>query len=1268
MSTSIRLNEPTQCNYIYIEPKTNRVHLLLPIVGGETIGRDNTCKTVYALKEFLYGMPERSDSTGIIPAKKSALVLLKEYAKALSKDIKLLNGGTLSELKRLKEERLIQIQQYIGHLEGVVSDRNLSNAFTNTEYPTYPQEIKELLKKTTNIHSILLSPSSQDDFLNGQNRVFSLDRAVWFGRLHENPRLQTNLLNRGWKWDSVHQNYLYNPNSLSIQLRGMRANSWQRPNSKSSFIKFCNLGNFQYKPINNQQKFEALLDWIEQKLTEKYGDEFSLGSFPPFEAFIDKYFLDKDDSKAEDLVDYILLAFDDSFWQSKASIFDNLGLTKHIQNPNEEQSIKVQFYLAQINLYCFTNNISRENFGRFLDTKNVSKEFTKGLNEAFEKRLEIESFCIEFINKNKRIFGLNRELLLEDKQKINRRFKIDFTTVKESEHFDEFVTFSSEAKGGGFFHRGCIAVHYTDFAQQWSQSRNLPRPVQLPKNTISPKNNHLPSENLTEISFSPFFFGELERDECFNFISRRVSETEYGFERLNKHQLALIAHHCRFDEIKKELLKRLPRDKKALFLEKMTEAADKSAADISLEDFKLPEQLWVLIKSYPALYQKSLNEEKGTLFESMKDKLSEKLQSKIYFFEKKERLNLSEINLEDIESKLTNLIINYENKRKGFRVRLIRSRDRNLQLKEIKQLKKLISTTKVELENVDNKFIRYNFCKDLLTKLYSIKEKLQIEKNNVKSTLLEELDNALRGLTNLGLTESTKDWFLNEDEYLNLAKREYLSSIDFPVDAREAVLQLRHRWWEDLDKLKLLKTFPTSYHSEEAIAFFNKEDFSVHDLVLLRALKASEFHPDLNLTELRKAQVKRENLAKIEAFQLQVPKFSVIYQRLKTLDVELLDSFFSMELLIFLDSLDLKFLSNEWVAQINECLKEDSGFNKDRQLALLYKSQFDENLAENSFDFTNLEENAANYKSMQFFSSSKPLLEVLPAVWWQKKYLPIVEKLTRFKDISPIVTFLIKTSPKEISSEMISGLEFCRLTNKYEELCLEKLKVIAKEYKAYQFKKSKLSESLQSLPVEIILLLSNKCFEGFLNQGYHYLNKLPIDFFTEENIITLNAWVDQGKRLNEKVIQKINHQFNEGEDFLLETLLTSCNTPIRKPLSAHFFPAFSSANQPVSQRHDVPESLQNTKLIEEFKNEYLTQYNKDKSRQCGVVYGEFIKKDKDGTLKVVDDLDLKKIIAHGLNQTTFFGSKNRTYQVLENLKWLNKDGSFKGLKVLRSNP
>ena len=44
--------EPMSPRYIYINPETNQVHLLVPLVQGQGISTDNTCKSTAALTEF----------------------------------------------------------------------------------------------------------------------------------------------------------------------------------------------------------------------------------------------------------------------------------------------------------------------------------------------------------------------------------------------------------------------------------------------------------------------------------------------------------------------------------------------------------------------------------------------------------------------------------------------------------------------------------------------------------------------------------------------------------------------------------------------------------------------------------------------------------------------------------------------------------------------------------------------------------------------------------------------------------------------------------------------------------------------------------------------------------------------------------------------------------------------------------------------------------------------------------------------------------------
>ena len=135
--------EPLSPRYIYINPETNQVHLLVPLVQGQEISTDNTCKSTAALTEF----------------KKTALNELNTYQSALEFDLELL-GDDNPPLKALKEARLTQINAYIHALAPM--REKYSNAIAS-----------QMLKTPSNLYSIQLRPLTQDPESIVVNPVFS---------------------------------------------------------------------------------------------------------------------------------------------------------------------------------------------------------------------------------------------------------------------------------------------------------------------------------------------------------------------------------------------------------------------------------------------------------------------------------------------------------------------------------------------------------------------------------------------------------------------------------------------------------------------------------------------------------------------------------------------------------------------------------------------------------------------------------------------------------------------------------------------------------------------------------------------------------------------------------------------------------------------------------------------------------------------------------------------------------------------------------------
>jgi len=89
----ISLTEPTSppgARYVYINPKTNQMHVLMPVVGGVGIGTDNTCASVRGMQEF-FGLSREAHQMAVLEN-------LKHYLGALEFDLSLLDeSSTVSD-------------------------------------------------------------------------------------------------------------------------------------------------------------------------------------------------------------------------------------------------------------------------------------------------------------------------------------------------------------------------------------------------------------------------------------------------------------------------------------------------------------------------------------------------------------------------------------------------------------------------------------------------------------------------------------------------------------------------------------------------------------------------------------------------------------------------------------------------------------------------------------------------------------------------------------------------------------------------------------------------------------------------------------------------------------------------------------------------------------------------------------------------------------------------------------------------------------------
>ncbi|MFA6303331.1 MAG: hypothetical protein WC627_09405 [Legionella sp.] len=439
----IHYKETANPRYIYINPNTNTVHLLVPINTGTLIGLDNTCMAFEALDSFFGNDNQNS----------SALTSLNQYKISLEADI---NAMEDNDLRRLKEDRLCQVNEYLASLPKQKPFFNIWN---------YPEPIKRLASSPkSNLYSMLLRPYYDS------NAAYQTNFALFQLRRKDNslclcfPTL----------FDSLN---LINGSSYSVR------------NHKENLISLA------------RNKLECTFPFVITKainrlvsaLTIAYKELFN----NPIDFFVNEEILDQLGYEQEgkiynkkELND--LLAGIISYRDAQLSIFP-------MQSPfskyrDTSWTVLIQFFLAEVNFYAHAQQIATINFAAVLDSKPLlANEFSNTIQTAIFQKLSIENVICEFISKHADHFKLKRSLNTKDYKECARRFSQHWEIIKDSPHFDEFMILDHEKKGRFFAHQGAICVDFSDYVrQQWFGKLNfkahkrannevLSLPVELPQ-------------------------------------------------------------------------------------------------------------------------------------------------------------------------------------------------------------------------------------------------------------------------------------------------------------------------------------------------------------------------------------------------------------------------------------------------------------------------------------------------------------------------------------------------------------------------------------------------------------------------------------------------------------------------------------------------------------------------------------------------------------------------------------------------------------------
>lgn len=485
----LSIEEPTAPRYIHINPKTNTVHLLMPIMSGTEIGLDNTCKAVYSLQEF-FGLAGADKQ-------KSALGVLTDYKAILEFDLKYMPE---SPEKSAKAHRLSQIDTYLDILKQVQQDARIINPLQR-DYPVYPEALAHLMQSVdANLHSIMLRPRVQDSYL----RTTSI--APTFSANH-NQMVNDEIISKSSLFDTLRNRYQtipLTPKSTAGLIALIRSKRTGLPvdfdqikiQLKDEIKAYLGIDeSFEQTQSNHAQRAAGAI--VSVPMNQLYLDE-QLGVNADNPATIEDY--------VNGLIHYCT-----------PNLFDNIEDSPFYTVNNAEQlSILTQFFLASLNIACCDASITTADFGQALENDAALIEaLNKAVKDALAYSASVEDALISFINQHPYHFGLTTLIAekslpaLKENPTLHERFKSHWGEIKKSPHFDEFMLL---AKRGGLFatHQGNMVIHFANFLQMGWQDNRLDEQLQdfntidKPNQVIPHKNEHINADNNEiEIDLSP---------------------------------------------------------------------------------------------------------------------------------------------------------------------------------------------------------------------------------------------------------------------------------------------------------------------------------------------------------------------------------------------------------------------------------------------------------------------------------------------------------------------------------------------------------------------------------------------------------------------------------------------------------------------------------------------------------------------------------------------------------------------------------------------
>ncbi|BCA96036.1 protein SdcA [Legionella antarctica] len=459
----IVFDEPEDCDYIFID-NDNRVHLLLPIIGGQEIAIDNTCESARELQTF-FGTNSNSAEN-----------ILRRYKDRLLNDISAIQSQkgisrcAYQDLMREKKQRLEQIEKYINLIGEIKDNYNTGiNRLFTVGIPELPSTIHKIIKSANNAFVVRLSPHHPDPFTKFYDPLFSLMRnrsryAIWgFKALTKGlgARLRS----------------AFQPEDSTPLLINRKSPKEQVIQKVLSAIEDKNMNvpvEAREKKLNDlkiiiQNELVKIIPEITSLEKNRSGQTMDLN-------FMELMGINEHDVIEEWINTLIDSSLDPITWENpelceillgvenKGSVFyDPADKGISPEQLAELMSIRVQYLLAEINIYCKKNELSKANFGKFFDKEPHATQISRLVKEGLAQGQDIEPIIYGYVNNHLAALGLKTSLAVTQQAHITKKFTDNYRVIRDSPHFDEFLVIDPDKKGAIFSYKSRISCHFLDF-------------------------------------------------------------------------------------------------------------------------------------------------------------------------------------------------------------------------------------------------------------------------------------------------------------------------------------------------------------------------------------------------------------------------------------------------------------------------------------------------------------------------------------------------------------------------------------------------------------------------------------------------------------------------------------------------------------------------------------------------------------------------------------------------------------------------------------